>query len=276
MMLQGKFGIGFNSVYHVTDMPSFITGDHLYLFDPHRTNLPGGHGGASLAFEHYQTCESQFAPYMREANDADESMEFLPSKPESGKGKVPPEYPYTMFRLPFRTARQAPHSNIQAEQFTEATATEIMELFAKEAQNMCLFLKHIKSIRLSVWEDGSDKPRQMCLVSAADSDEAEAQKIPHVLETPEVMDTIKANLASRTLIESNFVRDMSYTDGDGVTTVQRYLVCNRLGTDTGADACLTILQDPKLRLLPLAGIAAPLDPVKRTIVRPTKDHTELL
>ncbi len=30
----GKFGIGFCSVYHMTDAPSFISRDRLYIFDP--------------------------------------------------------------------------------------------------------------------------------------------------------------------------------------------------------------------------------------------------
>ena len=30
-----RFGLGFNSVYHFTDLPSFVSGDHLIVFDPH-------------------------------------------------------------------------------------------------------------------------------------------------------------------------------------------------------------------------------------------------
>ena len=30
----GKFGIGFCSVYHMTNVPSFISRDWLYIFDP--------------------------------------------------------------------------------------------------------------------------------------------------------------------------------------------------------------------------------------------------
>jgi hypothetical protein len=32
---------GFNSTYHVTDLPSFVSGDHMVLFDPHAAYLPG-------------------------------------------------------------------------------------------------------------------------------------------------------------------------------------------------------------------------------------------
>ena len=37
----GKFGLGFNAVYHFTDLPSFVSGEYLVYFDPHTTFLPG-------------------------------------------------------------------------------------------------------------------------------------------------------------------------------------------------------------------------------------------
>lgn len=30
----GRFGVGFNAVYHLTDLPSFVSGSSLVLFDP--------------------------------------------------------------------------------------------------------------------------------------------------------------------------------------------------------------------------------------------------
>ena len=32
--------MGFNSVYHLTDMPSFVSGRHVVFFDPHCAFLP--------------------------------------------------------------------------------------------------------------------------------------------------------------------------------------------------------------------------------------------
>lgn len=31
----GRFGLGFNSAYSYTDVPSFVSGDYLVVFDPH-------------------------------------------------------------------------------------------------------------------------------------------------------------------------------------------------------------------------------------------------
>ena len=37
----GKFGLGFNSVYNITDYPSFVSSDRIIFFDPHCSVLGG-------------------------------------------------------------------------------------------------------------------------------------------------------------------------------------------------------------------------------------------
>lgn len=37
----GRFGLGFNAVYHFTDLPSIVSGEHLVMFDPHTKYVPG-------------------------------------------------------------------------------------------------------------------------------------------------------------------------------------------------------------------------------------------
>ncbi|GJN26047.1 hypothetical protein PR202_gb13945 [Eleusine coracana subsp. coracana] len=36
----GRFGVGFNSVYHLTDLPSFVSGKYVVVFDPQGAYLP--------------------------------------------------------------------------------------------------------------------------------------------------------------------------------------------------------------------------------------------
>ena len=43
----GKHGLGFNSCYHFTDVPSFISGDSIVFLDP----LPGSHTLSSVIRE---------------------------------------------------------------------------------------------------------------------------------------------------------------------------------------------------------------------------------
>ena len=41
LLTTGRFGLGFNSVYHFTDLPQFVSREHLVMFDPHASTLPG-------------------------------------------------------------------------------------------------------------------------------------------------------------------------------------------------------------------------------------------
>lgn len=37
----GRFGLGFYCVYHFTDIPGFVSGENIVIFDPHAFDLPG-------------------------------------------------------------------------------------------------------------------------------------------------------------------------------------------------------------------------------------------
>lgn len=36
----GRFGVGFNACYHITDLPSFVSSHHLVFLDPQAKHLP--------------------------------------------------------------------------------------------------------------------------------------------------------------------------------------------------------------------------------------------
>ncbi|RGB31014.1 hypothetical protein C1646_792859 [Rhizophagus diaphanus] len=44
----GVMGVGFNSIYHITDSPSFITGDKYVILDPHEWYYKGGKNSTLL------------------------------------------------------------------------------------------------------------------------------------------------------------------------------------------------------------------------------------
>ena len=67
----GRFGLGFNAVYHFTDVPSFVSGDTLVYFDPHAANLPGttlGQPGLKISLASGRLLAQfpdQFAPFLQ-------------------------------------------------------------------------------------------------------------------------------------------------------------------------------------------------------------------
>ena len=127
----GKFGIGFCSVYHITDVPSFVSGDWLYIFDPTLSHLKGvvkneNQPGKKVKYmSKFIAQTKQLAPYKN-------LFDFDPNQPYDG----------TMFRFPFR--RHA--SQISSTVYNEKMINQLKKQLVENGKNMLLFLSHVKKI----------------------------------------------------------------------------------------------------------------------------------
>ncbi|KAJ3361959.1 hypothetical protein GGF32_006836 [Allomyces javanicus] len=140
----GKFGIGFMSVYHWTEVPMLVTGSHLIMLDPQNQYLAQGglqydFATSSLA----RTCRDQFAAF------------------QVLNGLIDFAHPFrgTLFRFPLRTAADAATSKIKP-RITTTTET-IREAFAAlnlHAAETLLFLKSLEMIAVAEWHDGATCP----------------------------------------------------------------------------------------------------------------------
>ena len=96
----GRFGVGFNSVYHLTDMPGFVSGRHVVFFDPHCAFLPNvsaSNPGKRIDFVKNDVLTAhpdQFEPFRAFGCD------------------MRAEYRGTTFRFPLRTPEQASLSKL--------------------------------------------------------------------------------------------------------------------------------------------------------------------
>ena len=136
----GKFGVGFCSVYHITDIPSFVSGDHLFIFDPTTTYLADQitdpmKPGKKLHFTNNMVRFSkQMCPFI-------DMFGF-----EEGVC-----YEGTMFRLPFRTQPSA----LSGDSYGKEEVEQLLSDVEKSAPNLLLFLQHVKSLTFSqIDEDG--------------------------------------------------------------------------------------------------------------------------
>ena len=150
----GQYGIGFNSVYHLTDCPSFISnGDTLCILDPHCRYAPGatkespGRLIAPIGEEERSDYRDVFPGYLEDHFDLTMS---------------------TMFRLPLRNNSFSWTSLISNEQVSHEQITRFISLFTIEAKEILLFLNHLTKITLSKIEGGQLK--QLYSVSAEISD----------------------------------------------------------------------------------------------------------
>ena len=127
--MTGKYGIGFNSVYHLTDCPSFLTDDNtLVILDPHcryavaaRSDEPG---------EKFSPIDERFR------HDFSDTLDGYLLNHFNLQGS-------TMFRFPLRCKHKSKISNVPIDM------KNLLYTFQEEARKSLLFLNHIKKITLS-------------------------------------------------------------------------------------------------------------------------------
>eukprot|EP00257_Ricinus_communis_P020409 XP_015579634.1 sacsin isoform X1 [Ricinus communis] len=136
----GRFGLGFNCVYHFTDIPTFVSGENIVMFDPHACNLPGispSHPGLRIKFAGRKILEQfpdQFSPFLHFGCDLQHS------------------FPGTLFRFPLRSSAIALRSQIKKEGYAPEDVMSLFESFSGIVSDALLFLRNVKSISIFVKE----------------------------------------------------------------------------------------------------------------------------
>lgn len=139
----GKFGIGFCSVYHITDVPSFVSRDQLHILDPTLTCLAKevknpNKPGKKVKFTMKMISRSdQLQPYVGL---------FGFDKTESYNG--------TIFRLPFRFKP----SDLSANFYDESKVDVLISELQNCASKLLLFLQHVNRITFQRIDSNQLKP----------------------------------------------------------------------------------------------------------------------
>ncbi|KAI4356900.1 hypothetical protein L6164_000883 [Bauhinia variegata] len=136
----GRFGLGFNCVYHFTDIPMFVSGENIVMFDPHASSLPGispSHPGLRIKFLGRQILEQfpdQFSPFLHFGCDLQQP------------------FPGTLFRFPLRNASVASRSQIKKEAYRAEDVRSLFAAFAEVVSETLLFLRNVKTISIFMKE----------------------------------------------------------------------------------------------------------------------------
>jgi sacsin len=147
----GKFGLGFNSIYHLTDLPTIISGNDLIIFDPHekyflnfnncrrgiRFKIDEQQENSQNFFEKYN---DQFAPYIQNG------INF--GSEEQGKENflnLKNEFRGSFFRFPIRNKEAAQESKISQEEksIDKIVHEDILSSFYKDINFILLFLRRL-------------------------------------------------------------------------------------------------------------------------------------
>lgn len=143
----GRFGLGFNACYNITDFPSFISRDGIYFFDPHCKTVVGANvDNPGRSWElNQQTWESYpdlFTPFQVLGLEVGQT-----------------DFEGTIFRLPLRTKNQASVSEISHEPFTKRDIRQLFAQLTEIGPELLIFLKYVTHIRVDeILEDGQLAP----------------------------------------------------------------------------------------------------------------------
>ncbi|KAL3892277.1 hypothetical protein ACJMK2_004496 [Sinanodonta woodiana] len=164
----GKFGLGFCSVYNLTDVPSFISGSNIVILDPHKSHLgkalPGVSPGMKIDFGKMKNLrmmkrlKNQFKPFQ---NVFGCNISF--------------DFQGTLFRFPLRTASQAQKSEICDKYYSKKECLDLLDMTIHAAGNLLLFTQHIQEIKIFHLPADCKNPGEAKLIYSMTKDQGQTQ-----------------------------------------------------------------------------------------------------
>ena len=142
----GRFGLGFNAVYNLTDVPMFISRNSFVIFDPHTSYLgkalknktkPGMKINVNKDVSRLRKFKNQFKPF----NGIFGCDLNLQKEDNSFNG--------TLFRFPLRTSEQALKSEIKKLAYDYSQMRELLLTLIKGAETLLLFTQNV--LRVSIF-----------------------------------------------------------------------------------------------------------------------------
>ncbi|CAK6974386.1 sacsin [Scomber scombrus] len=244
----GRFGIGFNSVYHITDVPSIFSGDQIAMLDPHQTlfgvNESGQCWNLKTDIKEITELADQFSPYIGMFESSEKNV-------KDGS------FPGTLFRFPLRMKPSQLSSNI----YNKEKVLELFESFKADADTVLLFLKSVQKISLHVREsDGTE--RMLFQVTATENTDDKLERPNSMKTLGQAIDSYSNGVPSSTVTCVTYQVNIE-TQDETTKETQRmtWLVCNGVG-GRGMCAELDSLADD-LKFMPTIGIALPLTLINR-------------
>ena len=144
----GRFGLGFNAVYHLTDVPSFISRNYLCIFDPNVNHIsnhirdksrPGIRIDLAKNSRPLTAFADQFSLYH-------EVFGCNTAANENGNEKF--SYKGTLFRFPFRTECEAKKSEMCETVYNFSKVKEIVHTLQRSASLLLLYTQNVKHVEL--------------------------------------------------------------------------------------------------------------------------------
>jgi hypothetical protein len=240
-------GVGFNSVYHITDSPSFITDDNYVILDPHEWYFNGGvqyEFGERLVEE----CPDQFAPF-----------------------RIPCDKPFegTIFRYPLRTNEDSVDSKIIKKVYKPEDILEMFHNFyEKESINCLLFLKYIERIYFYELKEGATEPELLYAIELENAVQVRKQRRLIVEKIVPMMKLLQSEeLSGNNQIETSYIASFSQQQRKAPKETSSWLILNYLDDLLDAESYFQENFNKSIgdnKFIPNVGLAVPLNNLNAT------------
>ena len=213
----GKFGLGFNAVYNLTDVPMILSRNYFVVLDPTKFHLgkvirdkskPGIKIDLNKNRNRLRSFRNQFKPF----NGIFGCDLNLDKKDNS--------FPGTLFRFPLRTKVQSLRSEIKQEPYDSTKMRELLEIFVRGAKTLLLFTQNVLRVRIFNLARGSMEqthPQLMFEVKKSLSQVGVLREIPISFTLPEASKNI-SNDDLNFLKQCNFLKASSQIAKHSITT----------------------------------------------------------
>ena len=213
----GKFGLGFNAVYNLTDVPMILSRNYFVVLDPNKLHLgkvirdkskPGIKIDLNKNPNRLRSFRNQFKPF-----NGIFGCDLNLDKEENS-------FPGTLFRFPLRTKVQSLRSEIKQEPYDSTKMRELLEIFVRGAKTLLLFTQNVLRVRIFHLARGSMEqihPRLMFEAKKSLSQNGVLREIPISVTLPEPSKNISNNDLNF-LKQSNFLKALSQITQHSITT----------------------------------------------------------
>lgn len=236
----GRFGLGFNCVYNVTDYPMLLTGRHLGIFDPHVSTIAGAtHVDPGAAW----TLEALWEDF------ADLLTPFLGFGLHEGQT----QFDGTIFRLPLRDQRMAQRSEICNEAYKSEDFQQMVQSVEEHAGNLILFLNSVRDFKLSKIAANGDRSDYVSVETTNGDDIATTQTAIHEQVSLPVEETLStlASFGDQTW----FTEHELHIATRSATRIERWARVRGLYSHDDLIATARHMCDFNEKAIPLAGAA---------------------
>ncbi|XP_033699432.1 sacsin isoform X3 [Tursiops truncatus] len=236
----GQYGIGFNSVYHITDCPSFISGnDILCIFDPHARYAPGATSVSPGRM--FRDLDADFRTQFSDVLDLYLGTHFKLDN-------------CTMFRFPLRNAEMAKVSEISSVPSSDRMVQNLLDKLRSDGAELLMFLNHMEKISICEIDKATGALNVLYSVKGniTDGDRLKRKQF-HAF----VIDSVTKKRPLKDIPVQQITYTMDTEDSEGNLTT--WLICNRSGFSSMEKVSKSVISAHKnqdITLFPRGGVAA--------------------